>query len=194
MVRSRFNTNLSSPSTRPQTSFTNLNALALNTIAKHLTPSNMAKMRLVSKQTRNAVPASVIRLRRLEKTLNTERRELRDAMMDGLHLLMGYNRRLSAGLVTNNNGYHLMLRRIKASLPAPFGSILKSTFLRFMKKYPGFSGTNKNGYNNINSESKLFAVLLKEYKTTRKQHATKKYTKNAAAVKLINAGGRNLRV
>jgi len=154
----------------------------------------MAKLRLVSKQTRNAVPASVIRLRRLEKTLNTERRELRDAMMDGLHLLMGYNRRLSAGLVTNNNGYHLMLRRIKASLPAPFGSILKSTFLRFMKKYPGFSGTNKNGYNNINSESKLFAVLLKEYKTIRKQHATKKYTKNAAAVKLINAGGRNLRV
>ena len=110
MVRSRFNTNLSPPSTRPQTSFTNLNALAMNTIARHLTPSNMAKLRLVSKQTRNAVPASVIRLRRLEKTLNTERRELRDAMMDGLHDLLKYNRRLSAGLVTNNNGYHLMLR------------------------------------------------------------------------------------
>jgi hypothetical protein len=194
MVRSRFNTNLSPPPPRPRTSFTNLNALALNKIARQLTPSNIAKLRLVSKQTRNAVPASVIRLRRLEKTLNTERRELREAMINGLHDLLSYNMMYEAGLLTNNNRYHRMLNRIKASLPAPFGSILKSTFLRFMKKYPGFSGRNTNGYKNINSDSKLFAVLLKDYKTIRKQHATKKYTKNAAAVKLINAGGRNLRV
>ena len=169
----------------PKTVITNLPANLIREIAKRTSPRTMAAMRGTSKAQRGDISPKMIKLSRLENQLKAERRSLSRAMHDGFHLILKYNMKASTGRLTNDTKYHAMFDIIRDSMALPFGSYLKLAFKRFMKKYPGWDGSNH--YNNISTDTKLNSVMFDIYKKVRNDALAKKYANDPRSKSLIKS-------